>query len=94
MEDIFIMLSKSSDKGPDKAKSGNAGIKSQSLKKCLTEFSTLTAVHTANALMIQKDCSYDTVVFPHVDMLYLRTLNMTERLPKWADGCSKVRQEA
>ncbi len=62
-------------------------------KSIMPEKSSLTAVHVANSLMMQEHCSSDTNVFPYVDMQYLKQLNLTDKLPEWADICNKIRQE-
>ncbi len=56
--------------------------------------SSLTALHVANALMMQEGSFSSTTVFPYVDMRYLNHLNLTDKLPEWADICNKIRQEA
>ncbi len=56
------------------------------------EFTALTAVHMANALMMQENYS-GTTDYPYVDMLYLRTLNLTDRLPEWVDCYNEVIRE-
>ena len=89
LEDILAMPKTSKDNN----KTNDGGLNVPSVAKCLTEFATLTAVHVANALMVQKDCSYETSIFPYADMLYLRTLNLADKLPKWA-GSSAIMQNA
>ncbi len=56
-------------------------------------FTALTAVHMANALMMQENYNFDIAYSPYVDMLYLRTLNLTDRLPEWADCYNEVIRE-
>ncbi len=55
----------------------------QPIEKHSTKFTALTAVHVANALTMQENCSSGTTPIPYVDMLYLETLGLTERLPEW-----------
>ena len=50
-----------------------------------TDYAILTSVHVANTLVKKGDCSSDTTVFPYVDMKYLRTFNLTDKLPEWAE---------
>jgi putative nucleotidyltransferase with HDIG domain len=77
IEDMFIMLNESPNK--DRGK-----LKSRSVKKLLKEFTALTAVHVANSLLIQES-SPDITDFPYIDTLYLRTLNLQDKLPEWVE---------
>ncbi|MFQ5965179.1 MAG: HDOD domain-containing protein [Candidatus Scalinduaceae bacterium] len=90
---IFVNLNESSNKVVDELKLNNGILKPVSIKKYLTEFTTLTAVHVANAMMLQKDCSFDTTVFPYIDMGYLRAFNLTEKLFECVDCYKKVTRE-
>ncbi len=92
LEGLLVMLNKPSDK--DKTRLKDSDFNSWSVGKCIEEFATLTAVHVANSLLIQKDCSYDTTVFPYADLLYLRTLNLTDKMPKWAGSCKVMKEMA
>jgi putative nucleotidyltransferase with HDIG domain len=78
------------DKFEENLKSIDSGLKSRSVNKDSTEFAVLTSVHVANSLVKQEDCSADTTVFPYVDMKYLRTLNLTDKLPEWAECCKNI----
>jgi putative nucleotidyltransferase with HDIG domain len=60
-------------------------LKPESTEKHSKKITALTAVHVANALMMQENCSSDTTSFQYVDMLYLETLELTKRLPKWVE---------
>ncbi|MBO1223699.1 MAG: HDOD domain-containing protein [Candidatus Scalindua sediminis] len=94
IENTFTTLNKASDKDRGKTKSiGDNDLKIPSANTYLTGFTTLTAVHVANALLMQRDCSFDTTVFPYIDMGYLKTLNLEDKLPEWVGCCNKVRQE-
>ncbi len=93
LEVMFDMSGESSNKDTGKIKSSGKGSKSQSAEKFLEEFTALTAVHVANALMMQEVSSSRSTVFPYVDMRYLNQLNLTDKLPKWAERCNKIRQE-
>lgn len=55
-------------------------------------FTTLTAVHVANALMNQDDCASGTTDFKYIDMHYLRALDLVDKLPEWVECYKKVRQ--
>jgi putative nucleotidyltransferase with HDIG domain len=78
LENIFIMQNESSREGFGKTKSKAANSESLSIEKQLTEFTTLTAVHLADAMLIQKDRSSDITTHTSPDKLYLRTLNLTD----------------
>jgi putative nucleotidyltransferase with HDIG domain len=77
LENMFIAPNKTPRKVSGKAKG----------------FTTLTAVHMANALMMQENCNSDIIYSPYVDMLYLRTLNLTNKLPEWIDCYNEVIRE-
>lgn len=70
----------------------SSGLKSQSNNMNVKEYTTLTAVHVANALMNQEDCSSGTTDFKYIDMRYLRALDLVEKLPEWVECCDKIRQ--
>ncbi len=74
LEDMFIVSNKTPREVLGKAKG----------------FTALTAVHMANALLMQENSSPGTTEFPYVDMLYLRTLNLTNKLPGWVECYNKV----
>ncbi len=44
----------------------------------MSEITILTAVHLAEALLKQKDCSSGTTALTSPDKLYLQTLNLTD----------------
>ncbi len=73
--------------------SSNKGIELETVKKQLTGFAIVTAVHVANALMMQEVSSSGATTFPYIDIRYLGKLNVTDKLPKWAERCNKIRQE-
>jgi hypothetical protein len=50
-------------------------------------------VHMANALMKQENCNFYITHSPYVDMLYLRTLNLTNKLPEWVDCYNETIRE-
>ncbi len=93
LENIFIMSNKPSNGFLDKIRPKTFALKPQSVEKYLTGFTTLTAVHMANALLMHKNCSFDTTVFPYADMLYMRTLNLADRIPKWVMSYNKIMRE-
>jgi len=85
IENVFSTINNPSDKNKDKTTPTGGKLESRSTAKFLKELTALTAVHVANALVMQKDCSQDMTTFPYVDMLYLRTLGLSDRLPEWAE---------
>ncbi|MFQ5964157.1 MAG: HDOD domain-containing protein [Candidatus Scalinduaceae bacterium] len=93
LENIFIDLNKPSNQVVGKTNPKYGDLELRSAKKYLKGFTTLTAVHIANSLMMQKDCSSDITDYSYVDMLYLRTLNMEDRLPEWAEYYKRLVQE-
>ncbi len=60
-------------------------LKSGSINKFIKGLTALAAVHTANALITQNNCSPGVTV----DMLYLKTVNLEDRLPRWVEGYNK-----
>ena len=68
---------------PGESKVKDANLTPQPIDKYSKEFTALTAVHIANALTMQGNCSTDTTYFPYVDMPYLRTLELVDKLPEW-----------
>jgi hypothetical protein len=82
---MFIIQNESSNEELYKTKPEDVNSSSQSVEKYSSGFSTLTAVHIANALTMQGNCSSETTSFPHVDMSYLKRLGLTDKLPEWAE---------
>jgi len=60
------------------------------LKQQPREITALTAVHVANALIMHEDYSFNTTSFPYVDMSYLETLGLENKLPEWVDLYEKT----
>jgi putative nucleotidyltransferase with HDIG domain len=85
IDNIFIMQNESSKEELCKTKPEDGDSSSQSAEKYSSEFGTLTAVHIANALTMQGDCSSETTSFPYVDMSYLKRLGLTDKLPEWEE---------
>jgi putative nucleotidyltransferase with HDIG domain len=93
IENVFSIINNPSEKNKDKTTPTGGKLESRSTAKFLKELTALTAVHVANALVMQKDFSRDTTTFPYVDMLYLRTLDLSDRLPEWVECYNKVMQQ-
>ena len=56
------------------------------------DFTVLTAVHAADALLFQENCLPESTVFPYIDLPYIESLNLIGRLPAWAECCSRIRK--
>jgi hypothetical protein len=82
---MFVMQNESSNEELYKTKPEDVDSSSQSVEKYSSGFSTLTAVHIANALTMQGNCSSETTSFPYVDMSYLKRLGLTDKLPEWVE---------
>ncbi|KHE91903.1 MAG: HDOD domain-containing protein [Candidatus Scalindua rubra] len=70
----------------------SSGLNSQSNSINVKEYDVLTALHVANALINQEDCTSDTTDFKYIDMGYLKSLDLVEKLPEWVECCEEVRQ--
>ncbi len=80
IERMFVM---SPENDINNAETKEVNLKPQPIEKYSTEFTALTAVHVANAMTMQGNCSSDTTTSPYLDMLYLETLELTDRIPEW-----------
>jgi len=78
LENMVTKQNESSREDLAKTKLKGANSESLSIEKQLTEFTTLTAVHLADAMLIQKDRSSDITAHTSPDKLYLQTLNLTD----------------
>ncbi len=85
IERMFIMSNEDLQGDVNKTKSNGSKLKPLPIGKYSTEFTALTAVHIANALVMQENCSSETTLFPYIDMSYLKTLELADRLPKWVE---------
>jgi putative nucleotidyltransferase with HDIG domain len=92
VEGTLVMENQSLNENADETKLYDSRLNSQTVKEYITEFNVLTYVHVANALLMQKDCSSDTTVFPYIDMAYLKELNLTDKLPEWVKYYNKIKQ--
>ncbi len=90
LENIFSMSIKSNNNYVGKIKPKKSDLKSLSKEKYLKEFTTLTAVHLADAMLVQKDWPTDTTVPTYADMLYLRTLELTDNLSEYLECYNKI----
>jgi putative nucleotidyltransferase with HDIG domain len=64
-------------------------VKSKSVNKYIKGLTALAAVHAANALVKRNNGSNGITTFPDIDMLYLKTLNLEDRLPTWKESLIK-----
>ena len=85
IENVFAIMSGSADNGKDKTTPTGGILKSGSTVKFIKGLTALASVHAADALMMEKGFSPDTTKFSYIDMLYLKTLDLSERLPKWVE---------
>jgi putative nucleotidyltransferase with HDIG domain len=85
INNMFDMQNESSQEELNKTKPEDVDSSSQLVEKFSVEFSTLTAVHIANALTMQGDFTSETTSFPYVDMSYLKRLGLTDKLPGWVE---------
>ncbi len=90
LENIFSMSIKSNNNYVGEIKPGNSNLKSLSKEKYLKEFTTLTSVHLADAMLVQKDWPTNTTVPTYADMLYLRTLELTDNLSEYLECYNKI----
>ncbi|GJQ60120.1 MAG: HDOD domain-containing protein [Candidatus Scalindua sp. AMX11] len=93
IENIFVKLNKSSTNGGDKTASDESLVSVKSIKNYSTEFASLTAVHVANALIMQGNCTPETTTFPYLDMLFFRTLNLSDKLSGWVELYNNIVEE-
>jgi len=92
IEPMSIMSPETTKNDSEKQESKDVNLEKQPSEKHSTSFTALTAVHIANALTMQEDCSSDTTYFPYVDMSYLKTLGLTDKLPEWVELYEKTKQ--
>ncbi len=85
IERMFLLSPEEAKDDSDSVKTNEVDLKLQPIEKHSTEFTALTAVHVANAMTTQGNCSSDTTAFPYLDMLYLETLELTDKIPEWIE---------
>lgn len=88
----MIAISRLSSKGNEEKPVLNKDIAPQSAMDYITELTILTSVHAANALMLQEKLTSGTTDFQYIDMLYLETLGLTDKLHEWVQLCVEYRQ--
>ena len=92
IERMFIMSPEKTKDDLDNVETAKVNLKPQPIEKYSTEFTALTAVHVANALTMQGNCSSDTTSFPYLDMLYLETLELTDKITEWIELYETIAQ--
>lgn len=85
IDGIFIKSNGSSKEDSDKTELKDVNLNPQSTEKYSTGFNALTAVHIANALAMQGNGTSEATSFPYVDMSYLKTLELADKLPEWVE---------
>ncbi|MFV1975442.1 MAG: HDOD domain-containing protein [Candidatus Scalindua sp.] len=91
IEDIFVTSNESVLEDSVKAESKDNDPESQSVEDRATGINALTAVHIANAMTMQGNCSSDTS-FPHIDISYIKKLGLTDKLPEWIELYKNTKQ--
>jgi hypothetical protein len=91
IEDIFVTSNESVQEDSDKAESKENDPESQSAGDKTAGINALTAVHIANAMTMQGNCSSDTS-FPHIDISYIKKLGLTDKLPEWIELYKNTKQ--
>ena len=91
IESMFATPNESTQEDSDGTGSKNVGPEFQSAEDKTTGFNALTAVHIANAMTTQGNCSTETS-FPDIDMSYLKKLGLTDKLPEWIELYENTKQ--
>lgn len=55
------------------------------------KFTPLTAVHVANAHLMEKNISFDGNDYPYIDFDYLKAINMPDRLEQWLECSNRTK---
>ena len=84
IESMFVTSIETDQDEPDEAGSKDVGPEFQSVEDKTAGFNALTAVHIANAMTMQGNCSSETT-FPDIDTSYLEKLELTDKLPEWIE---------
>jgi hypothetical protein len=91
IEGIFVTSNEPVQEGSDKTELKDIDPESQSTGDETTGINALTAVHIANAMTMQGNCSSDTS-FPYVDIAYINKLGLTDKLPEWIELYKNTKQ--
>jgi len=90
LENVLVTMHNSKLKTKDLKTPTGGVLRSRSINKFIKGLTALAAVHTANALITQNNCPPGITTFPGIDMLYLKTVNLEDRLPRWVEGYNKI----
>ena len=91
IEDIFVTSNEPVQVDSDKTESKDIDPESQSVEDKTIGINALTAVHIANAMTMQGNCSSDTS-FPHIDIAYINKLGLTDKLSEWIELYKNTKQ--
>ncbi len=89
IENVLASACNSSVKSKEITTPTGGVLKSKSVNKYIHGLTALAAVHTANALITRNNGHSGITTFPDVDMLYLKTLDLGDRLPIWKEDFEK-----
>ncbi len=84
IESMFVTSNDPAQDDSDETGSKDVGPEFQSVEDKTAGFNALTAVHIANAMTMQGNCSSETS-FPDIDTSYLEKLGLTDKLPGWIE---------
>jgi putative nucleotidyltransferase with HDIG domain len=91
IESMFATSDESAQEDSGETGSKDVDPELQSVEDKTTGFNALTAVHIANAMTTQGNCSSETS-FPDIDMSYLKELGLTDKLPEWIELYKNTKQ--
>ncbi len=91
IESMFVASNDPSQEDSDETGPKDVDPEFQSVEDKTTGFNALTAVHIANAMTMQGNCSSDTS-FPDLDISYLKKLGLTDKLPEWIELYKNTKQ--
>ena len=91
IESMFATSDESAQEDSGETGSKDVNPELQPVEDKTTGFNALTAVHIANAMTTQGNCSSETS-FPDIDMSYLKELGLTDKLPEWIELYKNTKQ--
>ncbi|MCP4252142.1 MAG: HDOD domain-containing protein [Candidatus Scalindua sp.] len=86
IENVLEAACNSSGKNKNISTPTGGVLKSKSVNEYIKGLTALASVHTANALVNKKNGSSETTDLANIDMLYLKTLKLEDRLPIWEEA--------
>ncbi len=90
IENVLATMHNPKENSRDNTTPTGGVLESRSVNKFIKGLTALAAVHAANALITQNNSSSGITTFPGIDMLYLKTVNLDDRIPIWKDCYNKV----